>query len=271
MSDSMKQTLEMAQRAKSLGRARKRFLIFFTAALLALLFCLFLIEEFFVVKNIVVKSNSPIYTEEEVIAATGLSPEQKMFSFSAEETRMEMLRKLPYFSGVQVKKVYPSTVEITFEEIPGTMYVDANDEHYILAPDFTVIARASEEDLARNSRIHVITEEVVRCVVGESLVLRDEAQFELLKTVYAALSEEEITPQVEYLDATNRFHIALNVSGRWDVDLGDSSELVYKVKMFKGVIESASAEFGPNTGGKIDVTNAREAILQRYSDELSES
>ena len=271
MSDSMKQTLEMAQRAKSLDRARKKFLILFTAILLALLFCLFLIEEFFVVRHIVVNSTSPIYTEEEVIAATGLKPQQKMFAFSAEDVRMEMLRKLPYFSGVQVKKVYPSTVEITFEEIPGTMYVDANDEHYILAPDFTVIARASEEDLARSSRTHVITEDVVRCVVGESLVLRDGAQLDLLKTIYGALADEEVVSQVEYLDATNRFHIALNVSGKWDVDLGDSSELLYKVKMFKGVIESASAEFGPNTGGKIDVTNAREAILQRYNDELAES
>ena len=271
MSDSMKETLEKAGRAKSLEQARKRFLIVFTSVVLALLFVLFLIEELFVVREIVVKSESPFYSAEEVVEATGISLGQKMFAFSAAETRMEVLRKLAYLSGVEVKKVFPSKVEITFEEIPGTMYVDVHDEHYILAPDFTVLARASDADIAAASRIHLITTGVLRCVVGEPIVLRDGAELDLLKEIYASFSEAEMVSRITYLDATNRFHIELNLDGRWDVDLGDSSELSYKAKMLRGVTESAADEYGQNALGKIDVSAAREAILQLYNEDAPAS
>lgn len=266
MSEQMHSALEKAQKAKNLLRARKRFVIAFTAVILALLFVLFLVDRFFVVREIVVLNESPFYTEAEIIEATGIYRGEKMFSFSEEETRLEMLRKLSYFSGAKIVKRFPSTVEISFEEIPGTMYVDVFDEHYILAPDFTVIARASEEDLAVKTRMHVITTDVVRCVVGEQVVLRDTKQLELLKTIYAALDAGGMADGVEYLDATNRFHITLNYHGRFEVDLGDATELDYKVKMLCGVIDSATEEYGPSAGGKIDVTATREAILQLYDD-----
>lgn len=270
MSDNVKQTFT-ARRAHDMNLARKRFLVIFTGAVLALLFFLFLIEQFFVVREIRVVTSSPFYTEEEVISATGISVGQKMFSVSEEECRLEMLRKLSYFSDAKIRRVFPSVVEISFEEIPGTMYVDVFEEHYILAPDFSVIARATENDLAVKTRMHVITENVVRCVVGEPVVLRDAEQLELLKTIYAALDAEGLAEQVEYLDATNRFHITLNCQGRWEVDIGDTTELAYKVRMFKGVIESATAEYGQKAGGKIDVTATREAILQLYSEDAAES
>ncbi len=259
------------QKTKSLNDARKRFLIGFTAVLLALLFFLFLVEQFFVVREISVVSQSPFYTTEEVISASGISIGQKMFAFSEEESRLEILRKLSYFSDATVKKRFPSTVEISFEEIPGTMYVSVYDEYYILAPDFSVIARANEEELAVKTRTHLITDEVVRAVVGEKVVLRDESSLQLMERIYACLSENGLAEQVEYLDCQNRFHITLNCAGRWEVDLGDSSELDYKVKMLCGVIESATEEYGQNAGGKIDVTAGREAILQLYSEDAAES
>ncbi|MBR6530414.1 MAG: FtsQ-type POTRA domain-containing protein [Clostridia bacterium] len=270
MAEAKRHTVKVAQKTNPLYRARKLFLITFTAVVLALLFFLFLIEQFFVVREVKVLTQSPFYSEEEVIAATGVEVGQKMFSFSEEECRLELLRKLSYFSDATVRKVFPSGVEISFEEIPGTMYVDVLGEHYILAPDFSVIARARAEDLAIKTRMHVITDSVVRCVVGEKVVLRDETELDLLKRIYAVLESVELADQVEYLDATNRFHITLNCQGRWEVDLGDSTELEYKAKMLKGVIESATAEYGSEAGGKIDVTAAREAILQLYSDDAAE-
>lgn len=260
-----------ASKSMNLNRARKRFLVTFTAVLLALLFVLFLVEEFFVVRNIRVLTSSPFYTEEEVVSATGIELGEKMFAFSEEETRLELLRKLSYFSDATITKKYPSDVEISFVEIPGTMYVDVFDEHYILAPDFSVIARATEDDLAVKTRMHVITEDVVRCVVGEKVVLRDEEQLALLEEIYSVLDSVGLAEQVEYLDAKNRFHITLNCSGRWEVDLGDSTELEYKVKMLKGVMESATEEYGGQVGGKIDVTAGREAILQLYTDSAAQS
>lgn len=263
--------LKTAANPKSITRARKRFLIVFTAVILALLFFVFMVEQFFVVRHIRVLTTSPFYTEEEILDAVGVKTGDKMFAFSEEETRLEVLRRLSYFSDATVTKKYPSTVEVSFVEIPGTMYVDVYGEHYILSPDFTVIARASEEDLAVQTRMHVITEDVLRCVVGEKIVLRDEKQLQLLEEIYAALDAQGLAEQVEYLDATNRFHITLNCQGRWEIDMGDSSELDYKVKMFKGVIESATQEYGAAAGGKIDVTAVREAVLQLYTQDAAES
>lgn len=271
MNKASPSALNTAPKKKNIVRAQKRFLILFTALVLALLFFLFLVDQFFVVRRITVTSQSPFYTEEEIVTATGIYVGEKMFAFSEEETRLEMLRKLSYFSNARIRKKFPSEVEISFEEIPGTMYVDVYEEHYILAPDFSVIARASEEDLAVQTRMHVITTDVTRCVVGEKLILRDETHMALLEKIYAALSAEGLAEQVEYLDATNRFHITLNCSGRWEVDLGDSSELEYKVKMISGVIASADEEYGPSAGGKIDVTGVREAIVQLYTEQGAQS
>lgn len=264
-------TQNMQVKQKNLYRARKRFLVWFTAVTLAILFVLFLVDQFFVVRHIRVLDASPFYTEEEIVAATEISLGNKMFSFSEEDVRLDMLRKLSYFSDAKVQKKFPSTIEISFEEIPGTMYVDVGEEHYILAPDFYVIARASESDLAVKTRMHVITTSVTRCIVGEKVVISDTEELKLLEKIYSALEAEELDSQIEYLDATNRFHITLNCAGRWEIDLGDSSELAYKVRMFKKVIESAEAEYGPGVGGKIDVTGVREAITQIYTEDAAGS
>ncbi len=265
MSRTMQEALGRVQQKRSIESARRRFVIVFAVVLLAVLFLLFLVDRFFVIRTFEVKTESPFYSEEEIIAATGLSAGEKMFSFSEEEIRLEMLRKLSYCSDVTVKKHFPSTLTIEFEEIPGTMYVDVVGEHYILSPDFLVIARATDTDLAVRARTHLLTTEITRCVVGEAIVLENESELPLLQEIYAALDEEGLMEQVEYLDAKNRFHITLNCKGRWEVDLGDSTELDYKVRMFKKVIESAEAEHGPDTGGTIDVSGVREAIVQIYS------
>ncbi len=253
-------------KSRLLYRAQKRFLWTVTGIILAVIFVVFLANYLFVVRKIEFVSESPFYTEEQILEASGLSLGDKMFSFSAEDVRADMLRKLSYFADVRVTKVFPSTVEISFEEISGTMYVDVIGSHYILSPEFRVIARAGEEALEHTRRMHVICTSVDRCVVGEEISMTDTEQLALLQEIYRCLDKNGAVDQITYLDATDRFHISLNVNGKWDVALGDSSELDYKIRMLIKVVEKAHLDYGADATGSIDVTGVTEAITKIYAE-----
>jgi len=258
--DQIGQTkLERSRKQRTKAAARRRFLYAALITVLVLTAAALLIENFFVVRELRVVSTSPFYTADQVRAATGLEIGQNMFSFSEKEIRSDMLRKLSYFSDVRLKKIFPSILEISFEEIPGTLYMEVAGATYILGPDFYVIAKALPVELEITPRAYLITRRVMRCVVGEPIVFEDDTQLETLEQVYRVLERYGEAENMTFIDIQNKFKITLCYADRWDIQLGDAMDMEYKTRMLLQVLKEYTAE----DGGTIDLSEVTRAIVKQ--------
>ena len=228
-----------------------KILYIFLAFVLALSGAYLLVTRFFVINEFVV-SDSSYYTAQEIIDITGLKKGESLFTCLDGRIEKRICTLLPYIGTADVKKRFPTTIEIMVEEQDGVMYLPIQHESYALNRDMKVLGSVKEID----NKIELCVSGVKRCIVGETAVLTDDESLGLIKALYSELYNAGVQDKVTSINVSEQFDIHFNYDNRFEVYIGDEQLLSFKIKIFEKVI----GDF-PNDTGKITISENGRAVI----------
>ena len=220
---------------------------------------------FFRVRHVEVRGNV-FYSAEEVSAATAIASGDNLLTISRGQVAGSIMAQLPYIESVQVTRQLPDTVIVTVTEFDTTYAVqDAAGTWYLMTATGKLTEQVS--DLAAKDHIQVENLILKDPVVGEQAVpsaeegKEDVAQrkletlLQLLKEIEAA----DLVREVSSVNVLSTSSLSLWYGDRFQVELGGSDQLAYKLEYLKLII----AEQKDYVTGTIDLslTNGNEAYV----------
>ena len=225
-------------------------LITVTAVVLAIVMGL---SVFFKVKTVTV-TGADTYSAWAVREASGISEGDKLLTFSKIRAASQIMANLPYVKGVRIGIKLPDTVNIMIEEESVVYAVKSSDgQWWMMDSDGRVVEQANNAKAATATQVLGVTLEAPAVnqkgiatemtpsetnELGELIPVtttgaqRLTAALQILK----ALENNDIVGEAASVDVTSTEDIILWYGTRYQVNLGDTSRLDYKIDCMNDAI-----------------------------------
>lgn len=233
---------------KEAGRRRKR-VIFRKRTILTIgsiaffILLLALIYKFIFVVRTVTVNNASLYSEDEIIDASGIGSGANLFSFKSKDVKEKIMFGCPFVESVEMKRVIPSTVVIDVTEEKGTFVCDLFGEKTILSNTLKVLKTGCPEDIAaEGGYINIILPKVRKAFSGENVELEDQRELRSIEKVISAFEESELFDRVTEMNFENIYDIKIVLSDRLTLVLGDCSDLELKIQNCTEVLKDEMFE-----------------------------
>lgn len=242
-----------------------RFMLQLVTVVAVVLALLFGMSIFFKVKTVMVTGNEK-YTAWDVREASGIQEGENLLTISEPKISSNIKSKLPYADNVRVGIKLPDTVKIEIVELDVVYAVEATDTSWwLMRSDGGLVEKINSADAERYTKILGV--QITDPQVGEQAVAAQPQQTDengetLPVTVLASQQLETAISIAQFLessgiiggassvDVTNPANLELWYSDRYQVVLGDSMELGYKIRSMKAAID----QMGDYQSGILDVS-----------------
>jgi len=225
-------------------------LITVTAVVLAIVMGL---SVFFKVETITV-TGADTYSAWAVREASGISEGDKLLTFSKIRAASQIMANLPYVKGVRIGIKLPDTVNIMIEEESVVYAIKSSDgQWWMMDSDGRVVEQANNAKAATATQVLGVTLEAP--TVNEKGVATEMAPSETNELgelipvsttgaqrltaalqILKALENNDIVGEAASVDVTSTEDIILWYGTRYQVNLGDTSRLDYKVDCMNDAI-----------------------------------
>ena len=235
---------------------RGRFLLRLATVVAVVLALILGLSIFFKVENIQV-SGMEKYTAWDVRQASGISMGDNLLSLSKAKISGNIIAGLPYVGTVQVGITLPNTVNIHITELEVCYAIQASDDSWwLINSEGRIIEKTNASDAEDYTRVLGIR--VENPVQGQPAVAEeqepepDENGFtvpvtvlgreylQAAKTILSSMEANGIIGQMATVDVSNLGSIELWYGKQFQILLGDSSQLAYKVEAAKKAIDQMS-------------------------------
>ena len=235
---------------------------------------------FFKVENIEIAGCNQ-YTAWQVQQASGIEYGDQLLTFSVPRAAGKITDALPYVKTVRIGITLPDTVKIEIVESQVTYALQAEDETWWLMDSGGKIV-ASAEDAGSHTRIIGVSLKSPK--VGEQAVAAeltgpryDEEGNEIPVTVTAAqqlgcavdiadfLESYGIIGDAASIDVTDIYSIEVWYGTKFQVLLGDSSDLNTKIRYMKSIIDDYAVN-RPYESGVLDVSDPEWVEFQSFTE-----
>lgn len=244
-----------------------RFILCIATAAAVVLAVIFGMAIFFKVDadKILVSGNDK-YSIEQIVEASGVKDGENLFSVNEARLGSSIIAELPYVKRVRVGIKLPDTVKIEIEELEVCYSVQDNEGGWwLLRSDGGVIEQTDSAKAQQHTRILGV--QITEPVAGQPAqawqpVTEDQEGETQPVTVFASerlstvstlaqyLEDNEIIGQMASVDVSNLGDIQLWYGDRYQILLGDTLELNYKVRMLKATLD----QMGDHQSGVLDIS-----------------
>ncbi len=181
--------------------------------------------------SIVVEGNSR-YTAEEIIRNSGIKTGTSLLDINTEAATNGIVGSLAYIDSAQVKKSYPTKIEITVQEAERWFIVQDGSHPYIVSRMGKIIDEAADSSLPV-----VFGYEAKDAAVGAMLLSDEEGKTKLPELIMSAAEAAKLEG-ITSIDISDRFEIVVLVEDRVTLNLGLSAQLENKLHIARELIRS---------------------------------
>lgn len=220
----------------------------------------------FRVKSFNVQNESSMYTQQEVIDASGIEINKSLVFINLDKAEESVERKLPFLKNVKITKKLPDKLVIRFEEsgmayaveTAGNIYAITNDEFKVLS-----MSGGIPEGI-----IPVKGQTPVKTEIGETIAFVEKNEkgeavedkvLNLLSDIASTVSESGLAG-ITAVNIESLTDIYLIYEDRILVEFGDAQNIKAKASMFVRAIEKENAIDSGKTG-IMDITIAQSAYI----------
>lgn len=201
---------------------------------------------FFRVSDIVV-TGAEMYSEDEIIKASGVEKGDNLLLFSSSSVKKEINSKLAYAGEVTVEVKYPSTVMIQLNESKAIASISAGGYYWIIDTNGKILEQTDNNGAADTILITGI--ELTQPAIGNNINADNSTKttylIELLRTIY----ENDAADKVTELDITSIANITFDYDGRFTVKYGDGGDGGAK---FEKMVEVVNSQLKSHIKGTIE-------------------
>lgn len=219
---------------------------------------------FFKITDIVVEGNN-LYTDEEVVEASGLALGDNLLAVSRGTVAGRIQASLPYVEDVQVGRALPGTVTVTVRESDAVYAVyAANGTVWLMNSSGKLLEQASP---GASSYPWLVGVTVQTPQAGDQAVCAETEALDAALTVIQLLEATDYLPKIVEIDVTKPYDIILRYESLYEIHLGGVDQMEYKMRYLTAILaDSQIAE-----GGIIDLTLEKEnaAVFKPWSSTVS--
>jgi len=256
---------------------RNRFLLRLVTVIAVVLALTFGMAIFFKVENITV-SGAEKYTAWEIREASGIQEGENLLTLSDARIGGRITTLLPYVKQARVGIKLPDTVNIEIVELDVVYAAQAKDNSWwLITADGKIVESINGTDAKAYTQILGVklqapqvgqaavaaepepeTVESSTSASGETQVatvpvtVRAGEQLSMAVSIMQYLEDNGILGELDSIDVTNLNDLELWYGQRFQVILGDSTQLGYKISSMKAVIDSP--EIGEYSSGILDIS-----------------
>jgi len=216
---------------------------------------------FFNAKTIVVTaSSSPeLYTDEEILEAGGIETGVNLMRFDISRAEAEITEKLVKLDGVEIKRVFPSTLEVNVINGERILSVLSGGEYWGVSGGHRVINTLP----TRPTGLVITGLELEELYLGGAFKSSDDAttgeKLRIVLALYELVAQREMP--ITRIDITNRFEVVLfygeeaasAVGGeRIEIRMGSATQLPQKLTIAQAIIDE---QIAPNESGVLRVSS----------------
>ncbi len=258
MTDGRKMRTIRAQAERNSKNGRNFFI--FAVIVIFFAFMIFVFCNFFNVKKISVEGlENTAWSEEEIVACTGVKKGDNLFRVNSGEVLEKLYREYPYIKEAEVTKKFPSTLKVSLTFDTPALFAGLGEDVFLLSSDGKVLDALGEGEEIPDGVCEIKLPSVAECFVGETIVFREKEQFDTLIEVYNAFLDSGIAGRLTFLDVTNKFDVDAVVENRFEIIFGTWEAADAKAKLLSEVL---SNDIWTDSSGIIDVSDSREAVVR---------
>lgn len=230
---------------------------------------------FFRVESVVISGNER-YTQEEIIAASGIEIGDNLYGLNKVRIDQNIRTTLPYIGDLTINRALPSTIVITVTEWEAVAKIAAPDAAYVTAirtelaesdPEGEPVEVAQEDWLisVKGKLLEPAPEDADAITVTGLLPLSpraggmvsvaesESARLTALTALLEALEEGEVTRDVSSirLEATQ---LVLRYMDRFDVKMKLNADFYYNIRLMQAIRQQIEAQYTTEAAGSIDLT-----------------
>lgn len=199
------------------------------------------------------------YTEEEIIAASGISSGSNLLFISTGTVSDRIHTEMPYISEIKISRVLPDLIRIDVKESSAIASVCYSDELLLIDSAGRVLQSVAATDAGAvpYGLIEVIGFSPVGPEIGKVMKaeLGDETRLRYLTDVLSAIEGTGIRADVSYIDITSIANITLGYMERFRVVLGSAGEISQKLRRLPGSVERINETVSVEETGIIDLSD----------------
>ena len=227
---------------------------------------------FFRVEQVTVTGNQR-YTEEEIIAASGIQLGSNLYSLNKVRIDRNLRTTLPYIGDLTINRALPSTIQITVTEweavaqvaAPGVEQVtayqeEAGEKAVTTAQEpwlISVKGKLLEPAPANSTAIAVTGLTPLAPQAGSFLEVPEEelTKLEALTGLLEALEVREVRGEVSAIRLESTYLVA-RYAGRFDVKMKLNADFSYDVRLMRAIREKMEEQDGEGACGSMDLTRS---------------
>lgn len=246
---------------------RNRFLLHLISIVAVVLALVFGMSLFFTVKHVEVAGMEK-YTPWQIREASGLKDGENLLAVSEARISNQIERNLPYVSKVRVRIELPDTVHIYVEELDVVYAVASGDgQWWLMRADGRIVDKTSAAEAERYTKVSGVL--LAEPQVGEQAVAAEDApetdnpdgettpvtvkgseRLSAVISIVGFLESNGIIGNISSIDVQNMNDLQLWYGTRFQVLLGDSTDLAFKIASMK----SAVSQMGDYQKGVLDIS-----------------
>ena len=232
---------------------RNRFILQLLSVVAVVLALLFGMSIFFKVKTVTVAGVNK-YTEWDVRQASGIQEGENLLTISEAKLSSSIRSKLPYVDMVRIGIKLPGTVKIEIVELDVVYAVEADDgSWWLMRADGGVIEKIAAADAERYTKVLGVKlsapetgkqAQVVQPTSTETtpegepvpVTVNAAQQMEAAISILQYLEDNGVIGDATLVDVTDLANLEMWYGDRFQILLGDASQLSYKIKLVKTAV-----------------------------------
>ena len=235
--------IKRKNRQKKIRQRRAKVILAFLLICLIVTGVILSFTVLFPIKNITSKG-SKVYKSNQIVNASGIKVGDNLFSASKKDALDELKAKLPFVENIEFERKFPDTLNIVVTDAKEFACYNIGENYYTVSESGWTLCKYDELP----EQVIEIKAKGVKCKVGSQIEFSDEKGDEVPKLIIQLLKQHEIP--VNYVDVTSSLNLTAKVNNQFVVDFGTTTDLEYKVKHLKTMME----EIGEKATGNINLS-----------------
>lgn len=238
---------------------RNRFILRLVTVVAVVLALIFGMSIFFKVKTVTVAGTNK-YTAWDVREASGIQEGENLLSISEPRISSNIRSALPYVNSVRVGIKLPDTVRIEIVELDVVYAIEGDDgSWWLMRADGGIVEKTNSADAGQHTK--VLGVRVTQPKIGEQataaqpqpqtddngetvpVTVQASQQLSTAVSILQYMEENGIIGEAASVDVANLENLQLWYGDRFQVILGDATQLSYKIGLVKNAIDQHMEDY----------------------------
>ena len=253
---TQQQRIEQNKRRRQKQKIRKAVYAIVIAVSVIAVTSILILTVFFKIDTINISGNSR-YTEQQVLSVLTVKPDDNLFASDLSKAEENLKQGLPYIYDVEIKRGFPSTINVNIKEADIIYSVKNNDKTYtILDSDLKVLQSGIGEKPKNAIKIKKLG--ITGALEGRIAEISNEQQKKDILALTNVISDLDLADKITEISSDNINMNYVVYDGRITIKLGTTENIEDKLYSALTVIEEKLNKSNPNATGTLTATGDKE-------------